>query len=46
LTTENTYNIAINSSHIGFALNRDAYRIIAEILARPQSVNAGVVSQN
>tara|TARA_R110001592_G_scaffold97408_3_gene279018 strand:- start:2927 stop:3667 length:741 start_codon:yes stop_codon:yes gene_type:complete len=46
LTAENTYNIAINSSHIGFAVNRDAYRIIAEILARPQGGNASVTSKN
>ncbi|MFQ3199545.1 MAG: esterase/lipase [Zhongshania sp.] len=46
LTTENTYNIAIKSSHIGFALNREAYRIIAEILARPQDINTEVISKN
>jgi triacylglycerol esterase/lipase EstA (alpha/beta hydrolase family) len=35
LSTKNTENIAVNSSHIGFTANAKVYRIIAEVLARP-----------
>ena len=33
LKAENTTNIAVTSSHIGFAVNHQAFRIIAEVLA-------------
>jgi triacylglycerol esterase/lipase EstA (alpha/beta hydrolase family) len=35
LSAKNTENIAVNSSHIGFTANAKVYRIIAEVLARP-----------
>ncbi|MBU1834241.1 MAG: alpha/beta fold hydrolase [Gammaproteobacteria bacterium] len=45
LNTANTCNIAVNSSHIGFTVNRDVYRIIAEVLARtPRSNKAATLS--
>lgn len=36
LSAANTCNIAVQSSHIGFAINRNVYRVIAEILAKPE----------